>query len=76
MRAKVQHGETAGEASRPVFKIESAADCESARNRIAGLKDSTRDEDEEQELQALVEAVRHWDATHSAKAGGQRRTTP
>ncbi|WP_089175393.1 hypothetical protein [Bosea sp. AS-1] len=76
MRAKVQHGASTGEATRPVFGIETAKDYERARNRIASLKDSTRDEDEEHELEALVEAVQRWDADHSARAGGQGRKKP
>ncbi|MDX3806807.1 hypothetical protein ACXIUS_05455 [Bosea thiooxidans] len=76
MRAKVEHGASAGEATRPFFRIENAEDYERARNRIASLKDSTRGDDEEHELQALVEAVRQWKAEQPAHPGGQRRKRP
>ncbi|MBN9457300.1 MAG: hypothetical protein J0I54_11790 [Bosea sp.] len=76
MRSKVRHGANAGEDTRPVFEIETAADHESARHRIRSLRDSTRDEDEEHELQALLEAVRRWDARRPAAMDGKRRKTP
>jgi hypothetical protein len=76
MRARVQHGASAGEVTRPVFRIESAEDDERARHRIESLRDSTRSEDEEHELQALVAAVRRWDADHAPRAGAQRRKKP
>lgn len=74
MRAKVQHGDHAGEASRPVIGIETAEDYERARHRVESLRDSTRGEDEEHELQALLDALRRWDAEHPPRAGRQRRT--
>ncbi len=75
MRTKVQHGANAGENTRPVFKIETVEDYECAKRRIEGLRDSTRGDDEEHELQALVEAVQRWDADHSVPAGRQGRKT-
>lgn len=75
MRAKVQHGARAGEETRPVFRIETVEDYDLAKHRIAGLKDSTRGDDEEHELQALIDAVQRWDADHAAPPSRDRRKT-
>ena len=50
-------------ASRPV------EDYELATQRIAALQDSTRGDEEEHELQALIEAVKRWDAKHDDATG-------
>lgn len=76
MRAKVEHGARAGEETRPVFRIETIEDYELAKHRIAGLKDSTRGDEEEHELQALIDAVARWDADHAVHADRHRRKTP
>ena len=73
MRAKVRRGDGTGEATRLVFRIETVEDYGLAKHRIESLKDSTRGDDEEQELQALIDAVERWDADHAAQPGRHRR---
>jgi hypothetical protein len=69
MRTKIEHGEHAGEPDRPRFGIETVEDYELATQRIAALQDSTRGDEEEHELQALIEAVKRWDAKHDDATG-------
>lgn len=64
MRTKMQHGEQAGDEDKLRVRIETVDDYELATRRIAALQDSTRGDAEEHELQALLNAVKRWDAKH------------
>ncbi|SEF85527.1 hypothetical protein [Bosea lathyri] len=69
MRTKMEHGAQAGDADKPRFKIDTIDEYELATRRIAALESATRGEAEEQELDALLEAVKLWDAKHDDATG-------
>lgn len=67
MRTRVEHSTDEAATGTPRFTIETIEDYELAKRRIAALDDSTQGDEEEQEREALAEAVQAWEA---------RRTSP
>lgn len=64
MRTRIEHGAHAGEPDRAHIRIETVEDYERATRRIAALDSATRGDGEEQERDALIEAVKRWDGKH------------
>lgn len=62
MKTRVAHDTDETGPGKPRFTIETSEDYELAKRRIAALADTTRGEEEEHEHEALVKAVRAWDA--------------
>lgn len=67
MKTKVEHKTDEVEPGKPRFTIETIEDYELAKRRIAALADTTSGEEEEHEHDALVTAVKAWDAKHDRR---------
>ena len=61
MKTRLGQSEGAREARPLRVSIETNEDYALALQRIAALRGGPRDESEEQELQALLDAIRDWD---------------
>lgn len=69
MRAQVKHGSSSGDEDIATFRIETIEDYEMATRRVATLGRGTRDGSTEREREALLAAIRAWDAKHDDATG-------
>jgi hypothetical protein len=67
MKTTVEHKASEAAPGKPCFTIETVEDYELAKRRVAALADMTRGKEEEQEHDALVKAVRAWEAKHDRR---------
>ena len=69
MRTNVKHGSSSGDEDTAVFNIETVEDYELATRRIATLGSGSQDASTEREREALLTAIKDWDATHDDATG-------
>lgn len=69
MKTTAEHRPDEATPAAPRFTIETNEDYALAKRRIAALDDTTRGDEEEQERDALADAVRAWEARRGAPHG-------